>query len=437
MALAIVMDALDRVLLFRSWEEAKASVDGLARLPPVALSGNCGKPSAQSPTAVLVGRVHVRGSPGAAHWAPPPAGSAYDEALLVTNVQKAVRRRLPQAAARSAAQFLRQATSGTARRELLRRAPIVAAEDSSATPLLAALLFAHMTATTLPPSRRDLSLVVAAYAQLAAAPRDEQFDEFCERADNLGAQYDGFPPLDEAHEVALGLLRWVEAAAPVEAEAREARRENAALVLLLHVHATCERRPGAERTWLAASAHAWRLRASEDLGGWSDARWRAWRAAHALRYVGGLEATGPDAGERLDICAPLRAEDRLFFSADYHSRARMDLLAAPLARALGSAEPGALRAAMSEHCLRNVRDAPLVHALTCRRGVPAGSALARQEAFVERWSQLAAQIWSARPAGPIAPGGKGASGAKRPAADAREQKSIRSFFGGGAQPEQH
>lgn len=457
---ALIMDARDRVLLFSSWDEALASVDSLSRVAPVALSANAGKPSAAAPAALSVARVAARGSPDAAQWVSPSATSTYDEALLVTNVQKAVRRQLSDAAARSAAQYLRQVTSGTARRELLRRAPIVAAEDAAVTPLLAPLLFAHLTATTLPPLHRDIGLVIAAYAQMAAAPRDEEFGAFCRNSDALGAQHEGFPPLDDVQPVALGLLCWVDAASCHDT--REARRESAALVLLLHIHASCERRPGAERTWLAANAHMWRARAAEGSRGWSDAKWAAWRAAHVgpvglpspeppLATAQQPPAAAADGARESDravaqaappaalpsllplVLAPLRAEDMLFYSADYHSRERMEVLGVPLAAALGASEGGALRMAMSEHCLRNVRDAPLVHALTCRRHVPVGSALARQECFLERWAQLAAHIWRARPCVAPGPGGKGAGAAKRPFGDAAQQttqKSIRSFFGG-------
>ena len=321
----------------------------------------------------------VVGCTGATAPVPPPT-KALDQSLLRTNVQKAIRRQLPGAAARSVMQYLSQPSAGKTSlsnadiKTLLQRLPVDAAEDATTVPRLGAAIFLALGATSQlgitaqsPAAARH---VACCAAELAAAPRDPSFETAPKWNQGRGANPTS-PDLDEATKLILvrSPLQVIEAAGD--------RADHAALVLLLHV--------AAETAFKEKS----KLRSL-----WAAAATRLGRGeppcpAFQLPPLPSFELSGDG--------TLLPPAERLFYSADFHNKDRWAELRRRL-RARGvQTDEKSLKSAVAREAYLNVRDAPAVHCLIsgCQKPPPLPKEWETRLCEVE-WPAVAAQLWEPR-----------------------------------------
>ena len=128
---------------------------------------------------------------------------------------------------------------------------------------------------------------------------------------------------------------------------------------------------------------------------------------------------------------------RLYFAADFHNSGRFEQLYAALRDTVPS--QAALKAAMKQQALLNVRDTPsALHLLTMPEPPSLELAERHRELYARRWPEAARVLWAAAPLTPAgggaAPGGGGdvawrRSGGKAAAAPAAQRQRSRQRFG--------
>jgi hypothetical protein len=109
-------------------------------------------------------------------------------------------------------------------------------------------------------------------------------------------------------------------------------------------------------------------------------------------------------------------EQRLYFAADFHNSGRFEQLYAALRDTVPS--QAALKAAMKQQALLNVRDTPsALHLLTMPEPPSLELAERHRELYARRWPEAARALWAAAPLAPAgggaAPGGGGDGMAKK------------------------
>ena len=109
-------------------------------------------------------------------------------------------------------------------------------------------------------------------------------------------------------------------------------------------------------------------------------------------------------------------QQRLYFAADFHNSGRFEQLYAALRDTVPS--QAALKAAMKQQALLNVRDTPsALHLLTMPEPPSLELAERHRELYARRWPEAARALWAAAPLAPAgggaAPGGGGDGMAKK------------------------
>ena len=340
--------------------------------------------------------------PSSAEAAPQTVTSALNESLLRTNVQKAVRRKEPAAARASVLQYFAQAPGkgqNEKQKKMLTRLAVMAAEDATTVPLLPTAIFHLVGATSLGADAAHCAAnsLADCAAQLAAAPRDQACTD-AQAWQPSGGEVLKLIGLQGSH-LMLGRERLFD---------KGWTALDCAQVILIDLAARIVGRHDVlEGQWLFALERAVRGRLANG------------RPACA----GAAHASPPPAVSRQEDGTLLPEAYRFYFSADFHNSERLKTLYERLKGALNDSPKEkdltktALKAAMKQQALRNLRDHGLVHRLTMPTA-PQGNAR-----FEQRWQEEARALWAAQP---LAVGGKkragGGGGARPSAADSKQPK---------------
>lgn len=333
-----------------------------------------------------------------------------DDSLLRTNVQKAVRRKDGEAARRSVLQYLLQ-PRGTgvteARRKLLARLPIIAAEDAGAVPLLASAVWFYLAATSTDVGGTEFAATVAACAaQLAEQDRPTWVAGGRTHTVQKAAWDDPSwtrPPALAALD--LGALKG--------SAGRSVPPAEMGLLIAVGVAADNAHDPQ-EKLWLQSLEKY----VYEQVTTSSHSQCPFGCAPHAeCPKVGAQQQQAQDPAPLGEDGALLPSTGRFFFSADFHGAARWGKVVTALRgnRELGGVSEKAFKDMAKEESYLNVRDHPTMHLLNLPQPVKAPRGGGWEEIAKKTWTEVATVMWSAQAGGQGkgAGSGKGVGGGKR------------------------
>lgn len=311
--------------------------------------------------------------------------ASFDDSLLRTNVQKAVRRGDPASARLSVLQYFAQQKTASELKTLMDRLPVIAAEDADWVPLLPACMFLSLGATSLGAGFLKASAYVVAdcAAALAAAPR------------NVTAKA---APLAWSEGVSAPASRSASSSSSLSssssaASAFTAAQSTSSSAAAASSSSSFSSPPASSSAGLAA---ALLLNAADELlasGSCQDARWVRSLSA-AVPAAPPLLSAVPASWPALKHCI-LTPGSRLWFAADFHNKARSQALLVLLSQSLGAPKLtiAAMESLMKRQSYLNTRDGACVHLFNSVVALEAEEHSFTFAAFDAHWEAASRTLW--------------------------------------------